>query len=202
MKYKLLLIIFIVFTFLAVFFIFFSRQKSLPPIPVIIQNITPTPTSLPISIILPEESQDLVVGKTTENEIKQLPDIKNITDLPNQQTQFSLISPRVNRDNEIITQNNIVVFSRIIAKVKNNKLPSLSEFKSKYGEPEKEISGSNYYGKVFTTYIYGSNGITLIANPYSDEIYEVHNFSPMSADQYIQTWGEDLRLYEEGPAGI
>jgi hypothetical protein len=158
-----------------------------------ISPVTPPPT---------DKDQSIIVGKTTQSEIEQAPGIKAITELPDTKKQYSFASVRVDRDNIVITQNGIVVFSRTLTELRDHKLPNLNEFKTVYGEPEKEIEGSRYYGRIHKTYIYASRGIAIIANPYSNEIYELHNYGPMSVDQYVQTWGEDIKSYKDEPTGI
>jgi hypothetical protein len=69
----------------------------------------------------------------------------------------------------------------------------LSEYLDFFGEPERIIPGSRFYGPEAQTYLYAqSRGTAYIANPQTNRVLELHTFAPMSIEQYIQKFGEDI----------
>lgn len=133
------------------------------------------------------------IGKTTSQDIEKLPNIKDKKDLGNGQTEYNLNSPVQPRDDKIVTNNDVAVFERVVTRKENSKLPKISEYTSKYGTPEKEITGHKYYGDFEKTYIYASKGIAIIGNPFTDELDEVQTFKSMTVDEYLKLWGSEIQ---------
>lgn len=165
-----------------------SKKVVPPPAPPIPTPITTPPTQV-------YELQKTVVGKTTEKEIEENPTIKKgilkKEVLSDGQVKYSLKSALITRPNEIITQNRVSVFERIVTPdVKN--YARASEYTRKYGRPDQTVTGSHFYFYFMKTYIYSRLGFALIVNPNTDEIFEFQAFKPTSVENYTQQYGEDL----------
>ncbi|MBI2337823.1 hypothetical protein HYU95_01435 [Candidatus Daviesbacteria bacterium] len=161
--------------------------------PVIIFNPSPT-AKVSQSNVYPDLIS--IVGVTTDENLKRRPDLKRISILPDGKTQYSFISKLNARDNIVITRNGITVFERFIKMEDNLEKYSLDYYKRVYGNPEKEIVGSKFYGIAYTTYIFAGKGIALIGDTKSEDIVEIQIFIPTSTNTYLQQWGEDIQPYE------
>jgi hypothetical protein len=137
--------------------------------------------------------QKATIGQSEEDKLSQLPFLKEKRNLPTGQIEYLYSSPQVTRDNSVITQNGITVFERVITEMDNKKLPIIDDYKTRYGQPDKEIIGSEYYGRFETLYLYASKGFALLANPFTGEIDEIHTFQPTSIELYLNQWGSDVK---------
>jgi hypothetical protein len=135
--------------------------------------------------------QRAIIGKTTERELSGF--IKKEL-LPNGSIRYVFSSLSSARPNEIIVRNGVVIFERIIIPAKKGDLgyATISDFISKFGNPERAIRGSNFYGWAWTTYIYASRGFSFIANPNTDEVFEIQLYEPTKVDDYIEKYGQDI----------
>lgn len=196
--YVLFGILFLVVIFIIIFVITNIKNQPAPS-----TTILPTPTRQPI--IRPAEKLypafKTIINQTTDQEISKLSNIKKVVNLPDGKTQYLLDSKLMARDNTIITQNGVAIFERIIKIEENSNQYPLSYYKKKYGNPEKVIKGSKFYGIHETVYIYASQGFTLIANPFTEAVDEIQAYAPISVDQYLKTWGEDIKenWEDQGP---
>lgn len=142
--------------------------------------------------------QKTIINSTQDSQIKNLPDIIKTETLTNGERKYSLNSPvPISRPNLILTKNGVSIFERTITNETdpNSKdYIAISQYQSIFGDPDKVIKRSKYYGDFMNTYIYASRGFALIGNPNTDEVYEVQAFVPMSTDQYVQQYGQDLDL--------
>lgn len=136
-------------------------------------------------------------GKTSEQEVLVLKNFKTKNVLPNNSTEYLFHSPRGSlRDDIVIIQNSVVIFERAITVDKTTrKHPAISDFIKLYGNPEKELQGSDHYGEFEKTYIFSSKGFTIIGNPFTDEVDEIQIYLPITTDQYISLWGSDIKPY-------
>lgn len=107
---------------------------------------------------------------------------------------YSLDSQNPIRTDQIITQNNQVIFQRVYIPENPNDPNHLliSNMISEYGATEKTVQGSKLWGPFITLYIYSNKGIAFIGNPNTDEVYELQTFSPLSVEEYIQKYGDDI----------
>lgn len=142
--------------------------------------------------------QKTIINNTKDSEIQGLPDVIKTETLPNNTKEYLLNSPAsLSRPNKIITQNGIVRYEQIITDETNPAsvtYATISRYKNVFGNPEKAIKGSRYYGSFMNTYIYASRGFALIGNPYTDEVFEVQTFVPTIVDKYIENYGQDIDL--------
>lgn len=155
------------------------------------------PTSVPINNTAANTLSPLQktnINKTTDNELKSNPNIINNRQLADGSTEYTFKSVFTPRPDIARTQNGIVYFERI--KIPDtpgvNGYVTLGELIQKYGNPEKIIRGSNFYGSAAIFYIYASKGITIIGNKDSDSVYEVQVFKPISMEEYINTYNTEF----------
>jgi hypothetical protein len=107
---------------------------------------------------------------------------------------LSYSSEQIARPNIIESVHDAVVFERKLLPLDPTAegYAKISDFKKKLGEPEKEASGSRYYGPYFKTYIYAGQGFAAIGNPNTDTVFEIQQFKPMSVDDYVTQYGSDI----------
>lgn len=134
------------------------------------------------------------VGKTTEQEVQKL-NIKEKEASSGGSTVYKLESLKQDRPDQVITENGVVVFERRYIPVDPDdpKYIKISQLTSSLGEPEKVIEGSIYYGLHMSTYIYAKKGMAFIGNSYTNEVFEVQTFLPMTVDEYINKYGQDTK---------
>lgn len=126
-------------------------------------------------------------GKEKEAELKPV----SKTDRPEGGIEYTVKGFDPLRNDTVLTKNNKVEFIRINTRFSDNP-PLLSDFLKKYGEPERVIAGSNYFGFNVSTYIYSSSGFSYLANPSTDWVYEMQFFEASSVDEYINKYGQDV----------
>lgn len=140
------------------------------------------------------------VGQAIDtSSLEQLPDFLKKEILTETQTSYSFRSPIRVRPNEVRTDSNVVVFERII--ILQEKAPTslkISDFENKYGQPERRLTGSRFYDELMVTYIYAQRGFAFIGNQFTDEVFELHLFKPMTPEEYIAQFGQDINT-EENP---
>jgi hypothetical protein len=187
-KKILILIVILIVVIIALVAISFNKgQRVFNPNQIVTQTPIPTITVTPL--------QKVIIGKTTTEEFDRS-DYKpeNKISLPQNSQKYILNSPLNTRPSEIVFEDNIATFERII--IIGNPTASgfdkISQFLRQYGPAEKIIKGSKFYGRDMLTYIYANKGFVFIANGFSDQVLELQTFQPTTIDQYIKTYGEDI----------
>lgn len=134
--------------------------------------------------------------QVTTSQLESLPKFKSKESLPNGATQYNYESYNAIRPDVIQTRDGIVVYERIEtpAYPEQKGFAKISEYKNKYGEPEKMIMGSRFFGELMVTYIYATKGFALVGNSYTDEVFEVQLFKPIPIETYLQLFGTDIRV--------
>lgn len=130
-------------------------------------------------------------GQISDQNLSQSPDLKSKQVLADGTTKYSLNSSFANRDNIVLIKDNQVIFSRVALYTSGQALPKLSEYLTKYGTPENILTGSRYFGPYQKFYVYPSKGISLTANPTTDEVYELQTFLPTDLDGFLKNWSQD-----------
>ena len=156
------------------------------------QNASPTPGTGQVNKISP--LQRVVVGKKPDVELDKLPNFLSKVALPGGQTQYNYESQLNNRSNQIITSGGKVIFERELTP-ENPTTPgyaTISQVKAQFGEPDRVIKGSKFYGFPLEQYIYSKKGFAMVANPYNNEVYEFSFFTPMSVEEYVSKYGDDI----------
>lgn len=148
----------------------FSPSPNRPLKPTINPSITRVPTVTNGTIAGQKISalQKTEIGKAfNENQARSSNDFINAKSLGGNKVNYSFHSPISVRPNEIRTNNGIAVFERSLTPEKSNEAgyAKISEYKKKYGEPERVIKGSRFYDWIAETYIYAHKGFAFIGNP-------------------------------------
>lgn len=150
--------------------------------------------STPAEQIQTNRAQRSIIGKKITPDTEQKLDIieKQATD--EGKFIYSLKSQNAIRTDQIITQDEQIIFERFYIPENPNDPNHLliSAQLKKYGNPEKVITGSKLWGPFINTYIYNSKGVAFIGNPNTDEVYELQNFTPLPIDEYIRLYGDDI----------
>ncbi|MFC1846327.1 hypothetical protein ACFLYM_02795 [Chloroflexota bacterium] len=92
--------------------------------------------------------------------------------------------------NYVVMKGGVVQYTTMILPADEREC--LAEIVQKYGEPEK-ITYSSFSHET-KTYVYATQGITLIVNKNAGKIYEKKCYTPMSLDEYMRTLGKNLPL--------
>ena len=152
------------------------------------QEINPPLKSSPLPL------QKAKIGEKISSKIENNFKIINKEATDEGKVIYSLDSKNPIRTDQIITQNNQVIFQRVYVPENPNDPNHLliSTMLRKYGTPEKTVQGSKLWGHLIVLYIYSSNGVAFIGNPNTDEVYELQTFTPLSVDEYIQKYGDDI----------
>lgn len=138
--------------------------------------------------------EQVVIDKTTQQEVENLDTVEDKKTLPDGTVQYSLISPLVRRKNEVLVKDNVVIFERILVPESKNTVgyATISDYTKRFGQPEETIEGSRFYGPPISTFIYADQGFAFIANTITDEVYEIQKFQPMSVADYKKFYGRDI----------
>lgn len=196
-KKTLVLITLLIVVIIVLVLILFYRQNR--------TAITPSP--LPVisqSPIKLSPLQKTIIGETTVSGVERNYQINTRQILPNGDLEYSINSKIEARPDQIIFHNNLAQFERVVI-VGNPSVSGgmkLSDQILKYGPAEKIIKGSKFYGYHMNTYIYAAKGFAFVANTNADEVYEVQTFTPTSLDNYLSSYGADIKQYPVIKEGI
>lgn len=188
-----LLVVLVVVLILLKFFGGTSEKPSSPSPP-------PQPQVESLKFFVPQLKT--IPGKTTEDDVKKFPDLKETRETDGGGAQYEFYSPEISRNNIVVTHKGTTVFERVLSIDQDLTHPKLNVFKNKFGEPDDKVTGSIYWGQFFETHIYTNFGFALIANPLTDEVFEVHTFLPMSVAEYRKIWGVDIKEGQSAAEGI
>ena len=181
-------LVLLVFIFIGA--LFFTPGRELPSQP------KPSPTGFALPLKDPQNYkasplQKTTIGETTEEEIEKEFNVEDTEDLGQGKTKFVVESGQAGRTAEVITQNGKVISETTVTQVSTQRpFPDLQEFIKLFGQPEKVISGNSRYGWPINSYLFPSKGYMVVANKFTNEIYEIHRFTPMSLSQYEQTYAD------------
>lgn len=189
--------VFVVIIFFVSFFTALLKPSPSPTSQQQIEQQDKTPTTTSISPL-----QKTIIGQTTSDQIKSNFSIIEEKQLPDGSTAYSIPSPLTSRPIEIRTKEDVVVFERELTPVDSIDpgYSTITFFQNEYGEPDEVFKGSLYYGSYLEHLIYSSRGFTLIANPNTDEVFEIHFFEPMSVEEYVKMYGDDIDLEPKPPS--
>lgn len=132
------------------------------------------------------------ISVTNEKELERISTFKNSSRLQNGETEYYFSSPLIDRDDLIVIKQGKVIYERAITVDQNFIHPKLEQYLTVLGEPEALFANSKSYGEGFVTYVWSSQGIAIIANPNTFEVFEVQMFKPSSLDEYKRDWGQDI----------
>lgn len=182
-KWLLLLAVPILFFIGLLIYIFSAAPSSPPPTP----SLTLTPTS---SISEPSEFEEGDLENEIDENLELRPDFQKKETKNDGVTTYTFASGNLQRPNTmILTKDGELVFSRTLNSA-DAPIAGVSVLKESFGEPERIIRGSKSYGQQSEVYIYSSIGFVFIGNPQTDESLEEQHFPPMTADAYLQRFGD------------
>lgn len=188
-KIKLLIGGFLLIIILLIFISISSPNKPTPIPP----QYQPTPT-----VIIAIPGQKYTIGETKAGEINQNNSVIKQEPKLNL-TKYSLRSSLDLRPNIVMTDGNVVVFESIIVPQESASIIKLSDYLKRYGVANKTFTGSNFYGSMANTYVFTSQGLAIIANSYTNEIYELQVFSPTTIENYVKYYGDDIKTVPARP---
>lgn len=188
-RHKLFALSGLVVALAALYLVSSTNRGMAPPTAYPTPTIVPlNPNTLPGKLI---EEQKAVIGQTTEDQLRNMPSFEK-EEISPEGKSFIFTSPFASRVNSVSTnQVGIAIFERII--LLDDEAPiktTFSQIKTLLGSEEAIVEGSSFYGKAVNTYIYSSRGIAVLANPYTDYVYEVNVFQPMSTADYISRYAD------------
>lgn len=187
-KWLILLGVFLIMFLLFIFFAF-TRTAEIPTA----TNITPTPNLSEFQTIQPQVTPSVLEG--LEDNPENMPGFQGKQILANSNIVYALTSGNPGRPNiTIVSPTGDMLFSRTLS-TKDAPFAGVSLFTETYGQPERLIKGSKFYGPEAAVYVYSSIGIAFISNPTTDETFEQQQFPPMNVDDYIKNYGSDISQF-------
>lgn len=165
------------------------------------QNPTLNPFNRPTGVDIPQNQAELIQrqitldylneAQITEQNLQNSANLLNKRILPDGSTEYTVKSKFASRDNILIIKDKVFLFKREITI--NDKLihPKLTDYLKTYGNPDKILTGSKFFGPYQKFYLYPAKGFVLSANPGTDEIDEIYSFVPTTEENFLQKWGED-----------
>jgi len=188
-----ILLLIIVFIFLIIISFSSTNQN-------VTSKITPSPTRIILKknfLVNPLERSE--IGKTKEEEVLESYTIKSKTSYGNE-TIYKIESAIPNELDEVRVEKGIVVFERVNTDtVTLTQLTRLDEVIKKFGDPELVIDKVGPHGWYTSLYVFSSNGFAVFANRYTNSVYEVQRFLPMSIDDYKNKYPE---FFQPAPTPI
>lgn len=192
-KYKYLLIPSIPLLFFVglLFFIPSTQTDSTPvePKPQINPTVVPSrafPTKIPTPY--PTTAKEEFIE---EEDLSTRPGLISKDALPDGTTKYTFASTNQARPNIFIAYNaHETLFQRDVIL---SKYPvKITDYTKQFGQPERTISGSFFYGSNTQTLIYAQEGLAIVGNIQTNQVYEQHIFEPMTPAMYIQKYGDDI----------
>lgn len=126
-------------------------------------------------------TKDEVISALGEPQAVEMSEEGEILEYPTQNEAMS---------NYVVVKDGVVQYTSMI--VPADERESLAEAIQKYGEPGKVTYSHFMHGA--KTYVYATQGVTLIVNEGAGVVYEKQYYPPMSLDEYMRTWGKNLPL--------
>lgn len=138
-----------------------------------------------------------VIGVTTDDDILKMDPILK-KDVPDGK-EYSFLSPLNDRPDIVVTKNGKASFEREILPLEVNSAGHalISKLEEKLGKPDQIVKGSKNYSWDASTYIYANKGVAFIGQ--QDTVFEIQTFAPMSVNEYIQQYGQDLNPGVQAP---
>lgn len=143
----------------------------------------------------------VTIGKTTDAEVAALPNKLTSETLSDGSKKYTFTAPITTRTNDIIIKNGVAIYEKIVTPEKkaDTGYQTIDQYTQQYGQPEEVIQGTELYGPYSSTYIYASKGFAFIANPNTNEVYEVKVFMPMTVEEYKVQYGSDIKSFQSQP---
>lgn len=165
------------------------------------QSSTTNPAGTPTPVLLSPTSNDprthqftslqiSTIGQTTDEQLAQQNIVlskRKVVDT----TIYEIRSKEPGKTDEIRTKDGVVIFEKTSTKTNVAPLPKLTTIKSRFGAPEEILDkvGEGFY---MSAYLYPSQGFAVFANKYTDSVYEIQRFTPMTLADYKKLYGDNL----------
>lgn len=159
------------------------------------QNIYPTPASInePWKKYPFTPLQKTSVGLTTDAYIKKKYKVINEELMTDGSIKYKVESVTPTKYDEIRTKNGVVIFEKTrVFTIKFGDLKLLSYYENIFGKPQDIQDNIKLYGWNTSAYIFAGKGFTLIVNRFTNEVYEVQRYTPVSVQEYKTTYAEFL----------
>lgn len=191
-------IVLIIVIFTITIFSFFNKPGTTQPQNRILSSPTPFQekgTTSQTKKITPLQKTE--IGKTTDSEIVKSHKVLSKTTIDGV-TIYTIRSLGLRGTDEIRTKNGIVIFEDTSTTTSTAPLPVISELEKQYGQPEDKMDkvGDGFY---ISAYLYPSKGFALYGNRYTDSVFAVQRFVPMTLDEYKKTYAKYLSPAPEMP---
>ncbi len=162
------------------------------------EEIKPTPTLAPIGRPSIQEGksinslQKVEIGVTTDEELSKIPGI-DVKESPSGGKIYTLPSVIKSRPQQIKTSSGVAVSERLVlpSYLSEPGFETLSSLTKLLGKPGTILTGSLVYGNYAKRYLYLSRGVAATVNPYTDEVFEILHFKPMSLGEFKKQFPED-----------
>lgn len=153
------------------------------------QNPSPIPQVPMVSTL-----QKTQPGKTTTAQLATLLSNAEKNQLADNQESFEYFNSSPIRPNQVITRDNNVVFEKVILPLDKNdpNYIRLDSALTTYGQPSQIIEGSYTYGPATSLYLFSSKGIALVGNPFTNTLFEIHTFVPITNERYLEQFGKEF----------
>ena len=130
---------------------------------------------------------------TPVSDLEKMPGFKEKRKITATTTEYAYVSPLLAKDNVVQVDNGKVVYTGQVMVDAAHKNPSLSEYLTRFGEPDEVITGSVLYGGFAKTYIYASKGVAFVGSSETDEVFFFQTFTPTTLTAYKTQYGQDIK---------
>jgi hypothetical protein len=149
-------------------------------------SLSPSTTPVPSSFLEPEELEH--VWEPVAFSPDSLDGIQSTSkSLPDGSTAYMIPSDNATRPDMVQVKNGIMILQR-----QSISGETINDYENYLKEPDYIAQGSKYYGPDAVYYIYLNQGIAFIANQQTNEVYEQLTFQPVAANEFKQTYGDDI----------
>lgn len=140
------------------------------------------------------------IGKTTDSDIQKSGSLISKTSLSNGQIKYTVKSVNPAYPDTIVTDKGTVIFESTSTQTSDEGgFPPLSTFIQQYGNPEEVVNGNGIINSpVVKSYLFPAKGVALIANSYTNNVYAVLRFPPMSLDAFKTQYSNYITPYKPG----
>lgn len=190
---------FVLFIFLM--FLTALSQKKTPTIKT--EDVLPTNVPIARPSIQPNKTinplQEVVAGVTTQEDVEKIPGIKKVSE-QNGTARYILPSIINVRPHEINTRGGIATDERIVLPEIEGQtgFTTISSVVEKYGQPERILSGSTFYGDFVSRYLYPKKGLLFVVNTNTNEVFEILHFQPMELTDFVKNYSNETSVVLKG----
>jgi hypothetical protein len=171
--------------------IFFIRQNVADP-----ESPDTLPSPTPVNIPTTERRtplQKTSVGKTTAREIEKSGSVISKIERDGQ-VVYRMRSASPGKTDEIITRNEIVISERIDTFNKSaGTPPKLQVYRNLFGQPDVVLKEVSPLGKYISANVYATHGVTVFFNRHTGTVYQIHNYLPMTEEEYRRQYAEYIQ---------